>query len=154
MSLDIVSIKIPEEQSGVYLLKLDGAIVYIGCSNRIFTRLGSHSKKVYDEIEIIWKPREEALKLEKELIQKHNPKYNVLWSNSPKPEHTSSFTIRISRENEIRLRNVMKLLIQRFRSPPPMKTFVNDLLEASLKQLIAKFEAEDRLLKQNQPAHD
>jgi len=64
--------------SGVYMLYSGTNIVYIGQSENIFKRVNSHKKRIsYDSINFyIVEEKEDRVKLEKELINKHLPKFN------------------------------------------------------------------------------
>lgn len=61
---------------GVYLLKQGSAIVYIGSTGNFAQRIPGHKKKKFDRVEFVafnGCPKE----LEKKLIFKHRPRYNV-----------------------------------------------------------------------------
>lgn len=75
-------------ESAVYLLKNKGAIVYVGMSKVLMSRLGKHStsKMDFDEVEVVPVPEEYALLLESELIARHKPIHNV--SKTVEPPHS------------------------------------------------------------------
>lgn len=74
---------------GVYFLKLNGKIVYIGKSTNVFSRIFSNHvvDKKFDEVEIHWLPRDQIAQYEKHQIQLHKPALND-WDNSRKVEMT------------------------------------------------------------------
>lgn len=61
----------------VYLLKRRNKVVYVGQSRNIFMRISGHSDKQFDEMEIIKTKPKSLNRIEKLLIGKHRPKYNV-----------------------------------------------------------------------------
>jgi len=63
---------------GVYMLYDDDAIVYIGQSENILKRVHSHKKRMkYDSLNFyIVEEKEDRVRMERELINKHLPKYN------------------------------------------------------------------------------
>lgn len=63
--------------SGVYILRVRGDIIYVGRSHHVPSRLAGHSEKQYDSVEIIWCSIPESYRLEKELIAKYRPPFNV-----------------------------------------------------------------------------
>jgi len=65
---------------GIYLLKQDDIIVYVGQSRRIEARLREHEKsanKEYNKLEIIKCEEDELNDIEYDLIRKHTPIYNI-----------------------------------------------------------------------------
>ena len=66
------------ETSGVYYLKKEGKINYIGKSENVFHRISGidHMLKKYDEVEIHWLPKEKLTIYEKEQINLHKPPLN------------------------------------------------------------------------------
>jgi len=86
-------------QSGVYLLLWRGEVVYVGQSVRLSSRLGTHvaqkgkmrksitSKKLpairFDGIEIMPCMISDLDRIEREMIDKFQPKYNI--NHKPKP---------------------------------------------------------------------
>lgn len=70
------------EISGIYMLYHNGVLVYIGESACILSRICQHrqeGKKEFDVFRIIIQPDEEKrLNIEKLLIRKHSPKYNIV----------------------------------------------------------------------------
>lgn len=77
-----------EQKSGVYVLRLKGAVVYVGQSHNVFLRVGSHNKKDFDEVEIIWAPRSELGEIEYQMICLHKPPFN---NNTPARAHLISY---------------------------------------------------------------
>lgn len=90
-------IKIPKNiptTTGVYIFKSNNKVLYIGKSVNILARVKSHfenakistkeARIVYDSNKIEYIVTDSDLKailLESELIQKHKPKYNVVWKD-------------------------------------------------------------------------
>ena len=65
---------------GVYLLMLDGDVVYVGQSTDIHCRISAHiqeNKKEFDEIKYLEYPKEELDAMEKYIIARFHPKYNI-----------------------------------------------------------------------------
>lgn len=61
-------------------MKLMGRIVYIGSSSNVLARIGSHkysSFKAYDEVVILWAPKNRIRKIESDLIKLIRPKLNL-----------------------------------------------------------------------------
>ena len=78
-SLKLEIKKIPSEFSGVYFLKKGSEIVYIGKSKKVKERLRTHindNLKDFDSFDFVCASIQVIDKMEKELIKKHNPKYN------------------------------------------------------------------------------
>lgn len=88
------SLRILPSSNGVYLFKHDANYIYIGKSNNIKARILSHfenakiipkERAIFDNsntLEYIVVDSEfNALILEASLIQKHHPKYNVIWKD-------------------------------------------------------------------------
>lgn len=98
------NVKISGKGSGVYLLKSRGKIVYIGMSGFVLGRFFGHKNKVFDEVEIIWKPKRQALSLEMQLIKKYRPKYNT---KHIEPLFDAAPQLRISAANEFLLRRFL-----------------------------------------------
>lgn len=72
------SMSVPDT-SGVYFLIRDGAIVYVGQSNNVYSRVRSHKKdKTFDRIAVIECKEKELLHLEKLYIKKFKPILNVV----------------------------------------------------------------------------
>lgn len=69
---------------GVYILKQGSEIVYVGQSIDIERRLSEHKKtdKIYDSVKTIGCKKENLDELEKKIIQKHSPKYNVIHNSN------------------------------------------------------------------------
>ena len=67
---------------GVYLLMRDGAVVYIGQSKNVYSRIASHMKAAsfeFDAFEIEVCAPEELLTEEARLIDKHMPRENKMF---------------------------------------------------------------------------
>ena len=65
--------------SGVYFLKQNDVLVYIGCSSNISTRIIEHvkmDKKEFNNYSFFCVPEEEMKIIERYLINKFLPKYN------------------------------------------------------------------------------
>jgi len=63
---------------GVYLLKKENIIIYVGFSNCVLNRVAQHAEKDFDSILIIkCSSKARGLKLEKELIAQYRPALNV-----------------------------------------------------------------------------
>lgn len=87
------TIKVVGNGGGVYLLKCEGVIVYVGMSARVLGRLSAHNGKTFDEVEVLWlQERKNRQQLERKLIAEHQPKYNLF------PDLRSQ-QIRLVREN-------------------------------------------------------
>jgi excinuclease UvrABC nuclease subunit len=69
--------QVPRSKSGVYLLKKEGKIVYIGSSSNVLCRLAGHKKKAFDSIEIRWMEIDKARSEEHRLIMESKPTLNV-----------------------------------------------------------------------------
>lgn len=104
--MDIGKIDIPES-SGVYLMKKNSKVIYVGKAKNLKNRVLSYFNKQHennktnelvrniDDIEFFLTNTEiDALLLENQLIKKYNPKYNILL----KDEKTYPF-IKISKED-------------------------------------------------------
>ena len=104
-NMDIKELDIPET-SGVYLMKKEGKIIYVGKAKNLKKRVTSYFNKNHkdkktqelvkniEEIEFIISPSElDALILENNLIKKYFPKYNI----ALKDEKTYPY-IRITKE--------------------------------------------------------
>jgi len=64
-------------RSGVYIVKRDNEVLYVGETSNIDRRIKAHRFAIGGEILFIsCNDRKERLKLEKELIDKFNPMYN------------------------------------------------------------------------------
>lgn len=63
----------------VYVLSDNDNIIYIGASSNIYNRLMQHKgQKIFDTVLLIELPTKEDLRaMEKKLIMKYEPKYNV-----------------------------------------------------------------------------
>ncbi len=72
-----ISFKI-KSTSGVYFLKKDGVIVYVGKSTNVMARIFSDHYRVkdFDEVEIHWLEKDVIGKYESQQIDKHKPKLN------------------------------------------------------------------------------
>lgn len=62
-------------QSGVYVLKRNGVPVYVGKSDNMASRIGSH-KIQHDDVEVFAMSPAEAVEREKDLIRELKPKLN------------------------------------------------------------------------------
>lgn len=104
--MDIGKVDIPES-SGVYLMKKNSKVIYVGKAKNLKNRVLSYFNKYHesnktnelvkniDDIEFFLTNTEvDALLLENQLIKKYNPKYNILL----KDEKTYPF-IKISKED-------------------------------------------------------
>lgn len=81
---------------GVYFLKLNGCVVYVGQSKNVKSRVMSHisiRQKAFDSFDIYECAEEELLETEKYYIKSHNPFYNVKFSYSEQITN-SDFLIR------------------------------------------------------------
>lgn len=70
--------RMPKQMSGVYVLYLKGIPVYVGASLSVLTRISHHQDKKFDELEIIWCCRTRRRSIERRLIKKHSPRYNMV----------------------------------------------------------------------------
>ena len=109
---DIKKIDIPENP-GVYLMKANNSIIYVGKAKNLKNRVSSYFNREHDsektkelvrhieDIEfIICNSEIDALILENNLIKKYTPKYNILL----KDEKTYPY-IRISKEKISKYKN-------------------------------------------------
>lgn len=103
--MDIGKFNIPET-SGVYLMKKNSKVIYVGKAKNLKNRVSSYFNKNHDNLKtnelvkniediefFITNTEVDALLLENNLIKKYNPKYNILL----KDEKTYPF-IKISKE--------------------------------------------------------
>lgn len=104
--MDIGKYNIPENP-GVYLMKKNSKVIYVGKAKNLKNRVSSYFSKVHDDYKtnelvkniediefFITNTEVDALLLENNLIKKYNPKYNILL----KDEKTYPF-IKISKED-------------------------------------------------------
>ncbi|MBQ3437629.1 MAG: GIY-YIG nuclease family protein, partial [Fusobacterium sp.] len=104
--MDIGKINIPEN-SGVYMMKKNNKVIYVGKAKNLRNRVSSYFNKNHEDFKtselvknvediefFITNSEVEALLLENNLIKKYNPKYNILL----KDEKTYPF-IKISKED-------------------------------------------------------
>jgi len=87
---------------GVYLLMWRGEIVYVGQSVKLSARVNTHiyskGKKrtqmlggrqitgpVFDKVMVMFVPKEDLNRVEKELIERYKPRYNERHKNMPIP---------------------------------------------------------------------
>jgi predicted GIY-YIG superfamily endonuclease len=64
---------------GVYILKLNEKVVYVGQSTKVMNRVASHRAArhiKFNQVEIIFCEEDELGTMETELIKKHNPERN------------------------------------------------------------------------------
>lgn len=73
--------------SGVYFLKRNGVVIYVGKSINVFHRIfgTDHCDKLFDEIEIYWLPVNKILAFEKASIIRLRPDFNKIKRSKPKP---------------------------------------------------------------------
>ena len=64
---------------GVYVLRWQGRVMYVGQSIEVFSRLGQHSRRImYDEVFFVRCEKGELNSIEQELIDKLKPELNLL----------------------------------------------------------------------------
>ena len=98
----------PYKPSGVYVLRLRGKVVYIGCSRNALSRAGQHQDKRFDSVEIFWCGRPQAMRLERKLIREHQPKFNRNLTDNPR-----AFEVLVKLSNNGNLESPNRLVCQR-----------------------------------------
>ena len=73
-----MSIIFDRKQAAIYILKKDGAIVYVGKSINVITRISGHRWKDYDQVEIIPTSLDKLDFEERKLLLLHRPKLNLV----------------------------------------------------------------------------
>lgn len=72
-------VEFSHKESGVYLLRKCGEVVYVGRSENLFSRIARHQDdKDFDTIQFVRMPKSRQAAYEAELIKSLKPKYNVL----------------------------------------------------------------------------
>lgn len=83
-ALNVKQYKILTEGVIYFICEKSGEIIYIGSTMNLQSRLKNHSTRIefHDKpVFFLYLPKNECLRVEVELIQELNPKYNIQWVN-------------------------------------------------------------------------